>query len=90
MNIREELKLGRPLLFDGAMGTLFAALSGRAEERCERANLDHPEEILAIHREAIDKVFCQIGQILKKGGKEAVLEAIGGPVCLSGFKRLLD
>ena len=51
--------------------------------------LAHDEKVLAIHREAIDKVFYQIGQILKKGGKEAVLEAIGGPVCLSGFKRLL-
>ena len=39
-----------PLLFDGAIGTLFAALPGRAGERCERASLDHPEEIAAIHR----------------------------------------
>ena len=52
--------------------------------------LAHTDEILAIHREVIDKVFCQIGEIIKKGGKEAIVEAIGGPVCLSGFKRLLD
>lgn len=38
-----------PLLFDGAMGTLFAALPGRAGERCEGASLTHPEEISAIH-----------------------------------------
>ena len=39
----------RPLLFDGAAGTLFAALPGRAGERCELANLAHPGEISAIH-----------------------------------------
>ena len=39
----------KPLLFDGAMGTCYAALPGHAEERCELANLDHPEEIAAIH-----------------------------------------
>ena len=52
--------------------------------------LAHTDEVLALHREVIDKVFCQIGEIIKKGDKEAILEAIGGPVCLSGFKRLLD
>jgi glutamate-1-semialdehyde aminotransferase len=51
--------------------------------------LAHNEEVLAIHREAIDKVFCQIAAILQKGGKEAVLEAIGGPVCQTGFQRLI-
>jgi hypothetical protein len=43
---------------------------------------------MAMHREANDKVFAQISQILQKGGKEAVVEAIGGPVCQSGFQRL--
>jgi len=51
--------------------------------------LAHNEEILQFHREAIDKVFFQIAQILKKGGLEAVLEAIGGPVCQTGFQRLI-
>ena len=51
--------------------------------------LAHNEQILAIHREAVDKVFYQISEILKKGGKEAVLEAIGGPVCQTGFQRLI-
>ena len=50
MDIRTYLKQGAPLLFDGAMGTYFASLPGREEERCERANLDHPDEITAIHR----------------------------------------
>ena len=49
-DIRTYLKEGGPLLFDGAMGTYFAALPGRAEERCELANLTCPEEITAIHR----------------------------------------
>ena len=39
-----------PLLFDGAMGTLFAALPGRVGERCEEASLTHPGEISAIHQ----------------------------------------
>ena len=52
--------------------------------------LAHTDEILSIHREAVDKVFCQIGETIRKGGKEAILEAIGGPVCFTGFKRLLD
>ena len=37
----------------------------------------------------LDKVFYTISQILKKGGKEAVMEAIGGPVCQTGFQRLI-
>lgn len=50
MELRAYLKQGGPLLFDGAMGTCFAALPDRAEERCEQANLDRPEDISAIHR----------------------------------------
>ena len=50
MRIREDLAGGRPLLFDGAMGTYYAARPGRGAERCEQANLDAPEEIAAIHR----------------------------------------
>lgn len=48
--IREYLKEGRPLLFDGAMGTYCAARSGWAGERCELASLTRPEEVSAIHR----------------------------------------
>ena len=40
MDIRTYLSQGKPLLFDGAMGTYFASLSGRGSERCELANLD--------------------------------------------------
>lgn len=49
-DIRSYLKSGRPLLFDGAMGTCFAARPGRAEQRCELANRICPDEIAAIHR----------------------------------------
>lgn len=61
MNIREYLAGGKPLLFDGAMGTYYAARPGRAGARCERANLDAPEEVAAIHRaylEAGARAIC--------------------------------
>lgn len=48
MTVREHLK-SRPLLFDGAMGTYYAARNGGARD-CERANLTNPAEIAAIHR----------------------------------------
>ncbi len=50
MNIWEYLAQGEPLLFDGAMGTYYASRPGRAEARCEPANLEAPDEIAAIHR----------------------------------------
>ena len=49
----------------------------------------HTEKILDLYREAIDAVFYEMAQIVKQGGSEAVLHAIGGPVCQSGFKRLI-
>ena len=49
---------GKPLLFDGAMGTYLAALTGETAEGCERANLDHPELVRAVH-EAYLKAGCQ-------------------------------
>lgn len=49
MDLRTYLKQEQVLLFDGAMGTYFSSLPGHSQDRCERANLDHPEEILAIH-----------------------------------------
>lgn len=53
MDIRETIKNGI-LLFDGAMGTFYASFPGRAESRCELANLDHPEDIRSIHRAYIE------------------------------------
>jgi len=49
-DIRTLLEKEGVLLFDGAMGTLFAARTNRDAGQCERANLDAPDEILAIHR----------------------------------------
>lgn len=49
-DIRTYVKSGAPLLFDGAMGTYFAARSGRGEQRCELGSLERPGEITAIHR----------------------------------------
>ena len=47
--------------------------------------LAHTPEVLELYRKAVDEVFGEIADILKKGNLE---EAIGGPVCVSGFKRL--
>ncbi|MDW7657461.1 MAG: aminotransferase class III-fold pyridoxal phosphate-dependent enzyme [Bacillota bacterium] len=52
--------------------------------------LAHTPEILAIHRTAVDAVFSEISQILHKGDRQAILDAIGGPVCQSGFGRLVQ
>ena len=50
--------------------------------------LAHNEKIVALYAEAIDRVFAKIAEI-KKGGKDAILAALDGKVCQSGFKRLL-
>ncbi len=50
MNVREHLQKELPLVLDGAMGTLFAALPRRSEAGCEQANLEDPEQIFQIHR----------------------------------------
>ena len=47
-DIQACLRERGPLLFDGAMGTCFAALPGRAHQRCELACLTAPEEIAAV------------------------------------------
>ncbi len=56
--IRKELEqqksAKKPLLFDGGMGTYFASLPGRMDERCETASLTRPEEIAAIHRDYLE------------------------------------
>lgn len=50
MEIRTYLK-EHTLLFDGAMGTYFAASHRRSAGTCEEANLQAPEQVTAIHRE---------------------------------------
>ncbi len=49
MDAREYIKYKAPLLFDGAMGTLYAAQPGCEGKRVEAANIDEPELIKAIH-----------------------------------------
>lgn len=51
-SIREFLAR-QTLVFDGAMGTYFAQLYGDPSAKCELANINQPERILAIHREYI-------------------------------------
>lgn len=53
-DIRAYIKEHGPLLFDGAMGTCFAALPGRADQHCELANLTDPDAIASIHRAYLD------------------------------------
>ena len=53
MSVREYLK-DNVLVFDGSMGTYFAAKSRTPFERCESANVDNPEQIYNIHMEYID------------------------------------
>ena len=51
--------------------------------------LAHTPEIMEKYYVAIDEVFAEMKAILDKDSLDAILEAIGGPVCQSGFKRLL-
>ncbi len=51
--------------------------------------LAHDETILKLHYEAVDRVFFKISQILQSGGIDAVLHALDGKVCQTGFKRLV-
>ena len=56
MKIRDYLAgEGAGLLFDGAMGTWYAAKNGRLAAACETANLRAPQEVLAIHREYLQE-----------------------------------
>ena len=53
MDLRTELKT-RPLLFDGAMGTCYAARYGTDGPACEVANVAAPQRILDIHRDYLE------------------------------------
>ena len=77
MKIREFLSAGKPLLFDGAMGTLFASRPGNAGKRCEQANLENPEEVRAIHTayleagcRAVKTNTFSLGQQIAEDGRE--------------------
>ena len=43
-----------PLLFDGGMGTYYAARNRTSHRDCEWANLTAPDEVLSIHRAYLD------------------------------------
>ena len=60
MDVRNRLKTGKPLLFDGAMGTYYASLPGNAGKRCETANLQYPETVLEIHRAYLAAGSCAL------------------------------
>ena len=52
--------------------------------------LAHTPEIMAAYEKAIDSVFAEMSEVLANNDYNALLSAIGGPVCQSGFKRLVD
>ena len=51
--------------------------------------LAHTQEIMDKYYVAMDKVFAKMKEVLDKNDYQAILDAIGGPVCQSGFARLL-
>ena len=51
--------------------------------------ITHTPEIMELYYKAIDEVFAEIKDVLGKNDYQALLDAIGGPVCHSGFARLL-
>jgi len=52
--------------------------------------LAHTEEIMNTYFKAVDEVFAEMSSILAKNSYDELLKAIGGPVCQSGFKRLIN
>ncbi len=86
-DIRTFLAEGNPLLFDGAMGTCFAALPGRMEERCEIANLTDPASVAAIHRAYLEagcravKTNTFTAGVDLAGGNETAAERIIEAAC---------
>ena len=52
--------------------------------------LAHTPEIMLAYEKAIDSVFAEMSEVLANNDYNALLSAIGGPVCQSGFKRLVD
>ena len=53
MKVKEYLQ-NNILIFDGAMGTYYAALMNDMSSNCEAANIDNPRLILDIHKEYIE------------------------------------
>lgn len=80
MDIRTYLQ-DNILLFDGAMGTLFAQESGSTCP-CELANLTHPQTILDIHRGYLE-AGCRA---IKTNTFGLSRVAVGEPECLAQLR----
>lgn len=76
MTVREFLKKS-VLLFDGAMGTLYAERAAEPLEKCEEGNLSDPELIKRIHREYINAGARAI-KTNTYGANRVILECGGG------------
>ncbi|MCD8211813.1 MAG: bifunctional homocysteine S-methyltransferase/methylenetetrahydrofolate reductase [Oscillospiraceae bacterium] len=71
MKIQDYINEGKPFLFDGAMGTLYAA---RGEGPCEMAALNDPDTILDIHRQ-----YLEAGSRAIKTDTFSLTAALAGP-----------
>lgn len=81
-----------PLIFDGAMGTYYAAISQNPLSRCELANIYERETILNIHKQYID-AGCQAIRTNTFGANRVYLEgnaALVKEVIAKGYEIALD
>ena len=79
--------------YPAELKTLYTALmlkEGFLGNNAIYPTLAHTDEVLEKYEVAVDKVFAQMAAVLAKDDYNALLDAIGGPVCHSGFARLLD
>ena len=87
MDIRTYLQ-EQILLFDGAMGTCYAARFPGDQVACEPENLNHPERILEIHRAYLE-AGCRAIKTNTFAANTAVMECSFEQVCeiiKSGWK----
>lgn len=81
MNIRESIEQ-EVLVFDGAFGTYYTEKYPEEKLPCETANINHPERVLAIHREYLEagcralktNTFGAYPENLGKADQEAVIK----------------
>jgi len=75
--------------FSGELKTLFNILmldQGFLSQVTYYPTMAHTDEVMDKYEAAVDKVFMQLGEIIKKGD---VKNALQDPVCLSDFQRLV-
>ncbi len=71
--------------------TLYTSLmlkEGFLGNTCIYPTLAHTNEILSLYENSIDRVFEKMAEVNLQG-KDAICKSIGGPVCQTGFARLV-